>query len=110
MNDDRDPESLYSGLMGPAVSTFGNEEQTDSVKDEILKRKEQSTALTPLAEDIKKYIDEEKMAIGDVRSYLAKTHDPEEIKDEFRAREIYLEFLTRFDTWMQNRLAKKQKQ
>lgn len=105
-SDDKDPESLYSGIN---PGTFGNEEQTEGVKEEKRKQKEQTAELIPLAADIHAFLEEEKRAIGDVRSYLKDQKSTgEEILAEFRAREIYIGYLTRFETWMNNRLQKKQ--
>ena len=106
MQDDKDVESLHTGLR----PTFGNEEQTEGVKAEKLKQKEQRSALTPLAQDIRGYIKEEILAVGDVRSYLKEQKGSSQaIMDEFRARELYLGYLMRFEAWLTNRLQQKQK-
>lgn len=107
MDGDFDPDALHTG---GSSAIFGNEEQSESTKVEKDKQRRQHNELIPHANDILNYIQEEKSAIADIRAYI-KELGPKATKtalmDEYRARELYLGYLERFEKWMILRIAKK---
>lgn len=106
-NKGDDPEIPYSG--GSSTSFINDalpQPGADKVKRE--QRKHRSDLL-PVAEDIFKFLEAERTAVGDFRSYMTKLPPGTsglEIKDEYRARELYFNYLGRFESWVINRLSK----
>lgn len=106
INADDDPDMPYSGGSSAAFVNDDLNRPAEKVKQE---HRRQRSELLPVANDIFKFVDEEKFAVGDIRSYMSKLPPGTsgiEIKDEYRGRELYLGFLGRFEQWMENRLSK----
>ena len=105
-NASDDPEIPYSGGSSAA---FINDDLNKPAEKEKKKKVQQRSDLLPVATDIFTFLNEERAAVGDIRSYLTKLPpgaSAVQIKDEYRARELYYGYLNRFELWMTNRLSK----
>lgn len=94
MQDDSD---LYTGMMG-------NDVNPPAVDKEIEQQKDAAATVAPSADIILTILEAERDAVSDIRSYLQEDRDGEKIKDEFRARELYLGFLSRLETQIRTML------
>ena len=110
---DDDSDIPYSGgssamfLNDPLVNP--DKESTKKKEEQERKQRQQRSDLLPVAKDIYDFLDKERAAIADIRSYLGQLPPGTtglQIKDEYRAREIYMGYLERFEAWMTNRLSK----
>lgn len=105
-NQGDDPDIPYSG---GSSSAFVNDNLNKSADTEKRKQRQQRSDLLPVAQDIFDFLNEERAAVGDIRSYMS-TLPPGtnglQIKDEYRSRELYLNYLGRFEQWIINRLSK----
>ena len=105
-NEGDDPDIPYSGGSSAA---FVNDSLNKPADAEKRKQRQQRSDLLPVAEDFFKFLNAERAAVGDLRSYMAKLPPGTsgvQIKDEYRARELYYGYLERFEQWMVNRLSK----
>ena|ERR1044072_4965096 len=87
---------LYTSSNGS--QTFGNEQPTTDVQEVIQAQKAEIARLMPAADDILDIIAEEVKAVSDIRSYYKTLGDnptANKIQKEYRARELYIEFLQR---------------
>lgn len=78
--------------------TFGNEDESAEQKEEIAEQQKQLAELLPSVQNIIDTCDAEIEAVADMRAYMKSLGaDPKEnvIKDEYRARELYIGFLER---------------
>ena len=90
-----DPDNLHTGVQ-PPPEVFGNEQLSDEVQAEIEAQREKLKKLVSVADLVITYCEEEREAISDIRSYLSRNiKKTKEIEIEFRARELYLDFLDR---------------
>jgi hypothetical protein len=106
-NQGDDPDIPWSGGSSAA---FINDNLIQPAAEKVKREaRKQRSDLLPVAEDIFKFLDEERAAVGDFRSYMT-TLPPGtpglQIKDEYRARELYFDYLKRFELWVMNRLSK----
>lgn len=103
---DEDPEIPFSGGSSAA---FRNDDLNRSAKETIEQQKRQRNELLPVAEDLFAIIRKEIEAIGDIRSYrktLGEKPGAKDFEAEYRARELYVEYLERFQGLLFNRLSK----
>ena len=101
-----DPEIPYSGGSSAA---FVNDELNKPAEEEKKKQRQQRSDLLPVAKDIFTFLNEETAALADIRAYihtLGEKPNAEELIAEYRARELYVNYLKRFELWMVNRLSK----
>ena len=93
---------LYSGVQ----VVIGNEAPIQQVQEEVDKQKGELAKFRADYELLSGLIQAERTAIADVRSYLTKNiKSGEAIQAEFRARELYLDFLTRLDNLLRDSLS-----
>lgn len=105
-NPDEDPELPYSG---GSSSSFINDDLNAPAEKIKRKQRQERSDLLPVAKDIFAFINEERTAIADIRAYmntLGASPDKDKLMAEYRARELYITYLGRFETWMLNRLSK----
>lgn len=104
--------SLHTGIR-PAPTVLGNEnQQSEQVKKEMLEQSNEARALVPIAKTVSDFIAKERDDIKEFHSYLksllvrkgGKQPKKEDIEAEFRAREIYLGMLDRFESKIQGRV------
>jgi hypothetical protein len=97
--------NMYTGASSGTV--FGNEEQPAEVKEMREEEDKRLQELLPSLEIIFEFVNNEKQAIVDIRAYmktLGEKPSASAIQDEYRARELYIGFLDRFQINVQNQL------
>lgn len=102
MNSDAE---LYTGVSGN--ESFDNEKPSKETEKAVQKQIDEIERLMPSVKKVLKTIEAEKGAICDFRSYLKepeRTKSANKIKDEFRARELYLGFLERLESEIRNKV------
>lgn len=101
-----DPELPYSGGSSAAFINDVPNKTADVLKKA---QRQQRSDLLPVADDIFMFLNEERDAIKDIRAYIKTLGDSpnkEKLMAEYRARELYMNYLGRFELWMVNRLQK----
>lgn len=102
---ERDDSFLYSGLT--SASTRQNAEKRAEDKKE---RQHQKSVLTPAAELIKTEIEKERLKTTDITNLIMDpTSDEANIKALLLAKKMHLEFLSNFQTVIQNVLREEKK-
>lgn len=99
-------EDLYTGMTG-ANETFGNEQPSESTQKEIDKQKTEREELKMNAKYITEVVRAERENVSQFRSYLVKLPKnvkAEDIQAEFRARELYLDFLDTLESQIKIKL------
>lgn len=94
-----------AGDIKPQNPTSGVQQKPPSVQAEIKKQVDESYEVLPMAKTLQDFIDQERAEIKDYHSYASTVFarngkskaNAEDIEAEFRAREIYLTMLTRFE-------------
>lgn len=98
---------LYTGVDVTDNDTLGNEAPNDTQQQAMDEQKSELSKLLPGVEEILKTIDEEKLAVADIRAYISKLGEKpsgDQIEREYRARELYIGFLDRLATNIQSRV------
>lgn len=112
--DGQNGGDLATNSRPPAPTVFGNEnQQSDKVKAEIQKQEQEARELLPVATTVSEFIAEERKDIERYHSYMAsimsrngaKQPKGDEIAAEFRAREIFLAMLERFEKKIEGRIS-----
>jgi hypothetical protein len=101
-----DPDMPFTGGSSAAFVNDELNKPAEKVKEDA---KRQRNELLPVAADILQFIQSEKTAIADIRAYmkeLGSKPSAAKISEEYRARELYIGYLGRFEQWMINRLSK----
>ena len=94
-------------------ATFGNEE-ADAIKQEAIAEQQlELSALLPNVQQIRDTLDAEIAAVSDIRSYikeLGSKADWDAIASEYRARELYIDMITRLKMGMDDKVGAVQEQ
>lgn len=99
-------DQLSTGNNG-VESTFGNEEVDATKQEAIAEQQLELSALLPNVQQIRDTLDAEIAAVSDIRSYikdLGSNADPEAIASEYRARELYIDMITRLKIGMDDKV------
>lgn len=107
INAAEDPEIPYSG---GGSNMFANEDiAAETAKKQIEAQRREKNELLPISNVVLNFIKAEREAIADIRSYIKTLGDnptAKEIQAEYRARELYLNYLARFEMGITLRLTK----
>lgn len=91
-------DQLHTGNSAVDFS-FGNEEVSDDQIEAINEQQRQIAELMPDVQFLRDHADAEIAAVSDMRSYITALGDnpnAEAIQAEYRARELYIQYLQRF--------------
>lgn len=99
---------LYTGVQPSDAGVFGNEAEPKELKEEREQAIAQAVKLLPSVEVIREIINARRASVRDFDSYFAAVGDDADdnkLKDEYRARQLHLEFLSQLEGEIENRLA-----
>jgi len=101
-------DQLNTGMTGVTMDTFGNETTTPAIDKAIQQQRLEAQELLPSIKGILATLDEEIVAISDMRSYiksLGARPTKAQIEDEYRARELHIAMIERLKMNIGNRVA-----
>lgn len=98
-----DPGSLFTG--GGSQMFANTRLETRAAKARAGEQARQRSELMPISNDLLKKLQEERAKVVSVESFiLGKIENPQQLLDEFRARQIYLGYLKELESWIRARI------
>lgn len=99
---------LYTGVQPTDAGVFGNEAEPQEQKEEREQQLVEATKLLPSIDVVVEVIQKRREAVRDFDSYYAALGDDvkaSQIENEYRARQLHLEFLDQLESDISNRVA-----